>query len=98
MREKLENAFGVAAARFRVLQKSLLLQPKTAEVIVMTVAHLHNFLRKSSTSCSLYTPSGTFDKEDEGGLTAGTYNDVSNGPTSSLIPLRNIPRKITRKR
>lgn len=92
-RRVVENVFGVAAARFRVLRKPLLLQPKTAEVIVMAVAHLHNFLRKSSTSCSLYTPTGTFDREEEGRLIAGTYNDATNGSMSSLLPLRNIPRK-----
>ncbi len=95
-RRVVENVFGVASSRFRVLRKPLLLQPKNVELIVMAVAHLHNFLHRSSTSCSLYTPHGTFDKEEEGKLIPGTYRDTSNEPMSSLLPLRNIPRKSPR--
>nr|CAI5863020.1 unnamed protein product [Callosobruchus analis] len=44
---------------------------KEAEVIVMAVAHLHNFLRRSSTSVILYTPPGTFDYEIDGRVVEG---------------------------
>jgi hypothetical protein len=66
----------------------MLLEPNKAELIVMTVAHLHNFLKNSSTSCSLYTPRGTFDTEIE-----GAYRTINNDPMSSLLPIKNIPRK-----
>nr|CAI5823702.1 unnamed protein product [Callosobruchus analis] len=53
---------------------------------------LHNFLRKSRTSSSRYTPPGTFDSDNDGRIIPGTWRqDIDN--VSSLLPLRNIPRK-----
>jgi hypothetical protein len=92
-RRIVENVFGIASAIFRVLRKPMLLEPNKAELIVMTVAHLHNFLKSSSTSCSLYTPRGTFDTEIEGKVIEGAYRTINNDPMSSLLPIRNIPRK-----
>lgn len=93
-RRIVENTFGICSAIFRVLRKPMLLEPKKAQLIVMTVVHLHNFLRKSSTSQNLYTPTGTFDTEVEGKITPGAYRCVSsNDPMLSLHPLRNIPRR-----
>jgi len=45
-----ENAFGIVSSVFRCLRKPLLLQPEMAEIIVMAIVHLHNFLRKSAAS------------------------------------------------
>lgn len=92
-RRTVENVFGIASAVFRVLRKPMLLEPTKAELVVMTVAHLHNFLRNSSTSSTLYTPGGIFDKEIDGMLVKGTYNTTTNEAMSSLLPIRNIPRK-----
>lgn len=92
-RRVVENVFGITSAVFRVLRKPILLGPEKAELIVMAITHLHNFLRKSSSSRNLYTPSGTFDTEVEGKLVDGTYRTISNESTTSLLPLRNIPRK-----
>lgn len=92
-RRVVENVFGIASAVFRVLRKPMLLGPEKAELIVMAIAHLHNFLRQSTSSCPLYTPNGTFDTEVEGKLVDGTYRTISNESTTSLLPLRNIPRK-----
>lgn len=60
-----ENVFGILSARFRVLRKPLLLDPTKSEKIVAACIHLHNFLRRSSTSRGSYTPTGTFDSEDK---------------------------------
>ncbi|CAK1597687.1 unnamed protein product [Parnassius mnemosyne] len=56
-----ENAFGVMSARFRVLKKPITLQPNKASKVVMACALLHNFLRKSCNSRSIYSPSGYID-------------------------------------
>nr|CAI5849476.1 unnamed protein product [Callosobruchus analis] len=53
---------------------------------------LHNFLRKSRTSSSRYTPPGTFNSDNDGRIIPGTWRqDIDK--VSSLLPLRNIPRK-----
>lgn len=94
-RRIVENVFGIASAVFRVLRKPMLLEPRKAELVIMAVAHLHNFLRESSTSRPLYTPHGTFDREINGKLVEGTYISISNEPMSSLLPFTNIPRRPT---
>lgn len=90
-RRVVENVFGISSAVFRVLRKPMLLEPNKAQLIVLTIAHLHNFLRNSSSSRGLYTPHGTFDEEINGELIEGTYR--INEATSSLIPVRRIPRR-----
>ncbi|KAJ8946642.1 hypothetical protein NQ314_008814 [Rhamnusium bicolor] len=90
-RRTVENIFGIASAVFRVLRKPMLLEPTKAELVVMTLAHLYNLLRNSSSA--LYTPGGIFDKEIDGTLVKGTYNTITNEAMSSLVPIRNIPRK-----
>jgi hypothetical protein len=42
-----ENVFGLASSVFRVLRKPMLLEPEKAQLVVMTIACLHNFLRRS---------------------------------------------------
>lgn len=86
-RRVVENVFGILSAVFRVLRKPMLLEPSKAELVVMAAVHLHNFLRKSPTSAPLYTPQGFFESEDG-------MNDSQS--RSSLLPLRNIPRRPTR--
>lgn len=90
-RRTVENVFGIASAVFRVLRKPMLLEPRKAELVIMAVAHLHNFLGESSTSCALYTPHGTFDTEIDGKLVEGKYKTITIEPMSSLFPIRNIP-------
>lgn len=52
-RRVVENVFGISLSVFRVLRKSILLELEKAEIIVMAVAHLHNFLRKSIHSVNI---------------------------------------------
>lgn len=60
----------------------MLLEPAKAEIIVMTIAHLHNFLRKSSTSSTLYMPREIFDSEIP-------FVVETNETMSSLLPTEN---------
>nr|CAI5861384.1 unnamed protein product [Callosobruchus analis] len=91
-RRVVENVFGIMSSIFRVLRKPMLLNPQKATNIVMACSLLHNFLRKSRTSSSRYTPPGTFDSDNDGRIIPGTWRqDIDN--VSSLLPLRNIPRK-----
>lgn len=45
-RVKVENAFGILAARFRVLFTTIALCPEKTTKIVQACAYLHNFLKK----------------------------------------------------
>lgn len=68
-----ENAFGIMLSVFRVFRAPLLLQPEQAKVITLTCIYLHNFLKKSSSSRSLYAPEGTFDYIENGELREGAW-------------------------
>lgn len=93
-RRVVENVFGILSAVFRVLRKPLLLEPEKAQLIVLTVAHLHNFLRRNKTSRQLYTPPGTFDQETElGMLVEGNWRTTTDKNAASFLPLRNTPRR-----
>ncbi len=63
-RRIVENAFGILSNRFRVFMTPMRLSPEKVETIVLACCTLHNFLRSSSTSRSVYTPLGSFDSED----------------------------------
>lgn len=81
-RQTVENAFGILSAVFRILRKPMLLSPEKAELIVMTVILLHNYLRIHSPNS--YTPAG-IDHEE---------NREDNSMTS-LLPIRQVPRRST---
>lgn len=91
-RRVVENAFGILASVFRVFRKPMLLQPEKASLITMTCVLLHNFLRRSKTSQSVYTPPGTFDNEENGVILPGTWRQ-DHSPMSSLLPMQQVPRK-----
>lgn len=90
-RRTVENVFGISSAVFRVLRKPLLLEPEKAQIVFMAIVHLHNFLRQSKTSKNIYNPPGTFDREDEGQIIHGNWRQADN--STSLLPMRNIPRR-----
>lgn len=89
-RRIVENVFGILSAIFRVLKKPFLLEPQKVTNIIMTCCLLHNFLRRSKQSRSLYNPPGTFDTENEGEVRPGSWRNDPEGHTS-LLSLRNIP-------
>jgi hypothetical protein len=91
-RRVVENVFGITASTFRVLRKPMLLQPQKAKLSVMTIAHLHNFLRRSTHAADAHTPPGTFDHEVDGKLVEGSWRSMERG-NSSLFPIRNMPRR-----
>nr|XP_034178195.1 protein ANTAGONIST OF LIKE HETEROCHROMATIN PROTEIN 1-like [Osmia lignaria] len=90
-RRVVENVFGISSAVFRVLRKPMLLEPGKVQLIVLTVAYLHNFLRRNDNSRSLYSPVGTFDSEQNGVFVEGNWRQETN--PSSLISITNIPRR-----
>jgi hypothetical protein len=92
-RRVVENVFGILSSVFRVLRKPMLLQPETAELIVLATAHLHNFLRRNKRAASAYTPAGTWDSEIDGKFIAGTWRQANNEEMTSFLPLKLVPRK-----
>lgn len=91
MRRVVENTFGIQSSVFRVLRKPMLLQPEKAAVIVASTVYLHNFLRKSKTSASIYTPSQTLDVDENGQFIPSKWRQEQQ--CDSWLPLRRIPRK-----
>ncbi|XP_019698090.1 protein ANTAGONIST OF LIKE HETEROCHROMATIN PROTEIN 1-like [Harpegnathos saltator] len=91
-RSVVENAFGIASSVFRVLQKPMLLEPHKAELIVMAVIYLHNFLRRSKSSTNIYTPPGFLDTDLNGHTILGSWRNDQQG-MESLLPLKNVPCK-----
>lgn len=93
-RRIVENVFGILSCVFRVLRKPMLLAPEKAEKVVLTAVHLHNFLRRSISSTSTYTPPGTFDFEnvETHDLTQGQWR-VEGMPSGTLLRLKRVPKK-----
>lgn len=91
-RRIIENVFGILSSVFRVLRQPLLLKPEKCVTVVQTCTYLHNFLRKSSTSRNVYTPSGSFDEEVNGHVIPGSWRE-DNGNNTSFVPLQNRPRR-----
>jgi hypothetical protein len=71
----------------------MLLEPGNAQLVVMTIACLNNFLRRSPDSAAIYTPPGTFDYEENGRVIEGSWRAMSNENMTSLFPIRKIARK-----
>lgn len=93
-RHVIENVFGIVSVVFRVLRKPLLLEPEHADKVVLACVHLHNFLRRSESSTSSYTPQGTFDYEDAstGAIIPGQWR-VESMPGDTLLRLKRVPKK-----
>lgn len=88
-RRVVENAFGISSSVFRVLRKPMLLEPEKAELIIMCIIMLHNYLRANSKN--LYTPPGSLDHEENGVLTIGSWRNTED--MTSMVPLKNTPRR-----
>lgn len=87
-----ENAFGIITSTFRVLRKPLLLEPNVAQVVVMTIISLHNYLRKSKTSHNIYVPAGSLDSEEQGHIIERRWRRETQN-LSCLNNIRNVPRR-----
>jgi hypothetical protein len=92
-----ENVFGLASSVFRALRKPMLSEPEQAQLIVMTIACSHNFLRRSPDSAAIYTLPGKFDYEENGRVIEGSWRAMSNENMTSIFPIRNIAHKPTLK-
>lgn len=96
-RRVVENTFGVLSAVFRVLRKPLLLQPVNAEKVVLACCYLHNFLQNNKSTKALYSPPGTYDKEDisYGISSPGSWRNEPE-PVETFLNVKRIGRKATR--
>ncbi|CAK1592743.1 unnamed protein product [Parnassius mnemosyne] len=63
-RRIVENSFGILASIFRILHTTINVEMKDVQNIVVACAYLHNFLRRNTRGKALYSPPGTFDRED----------------------------------
>jgi len=68
----------------------VLLEPEKAQLVVMTIACLHNFLRRSHDSAAIYTLPDTFDYEENDRVIEGSWRAMSNENMTSLFPIRKI--------
>lgn len=92
-RRVVENVFGIMTSVFRVFRGAILLEPEKVRDVTMTCVLLHNFLRKSRSSNSIYTPPGIFDTENNDGIVVpGSWRSEQNC-TKSMLPLQRVPRK-----
>lgn len=91
-RRIVENVFGILSARFRVLRKPILLEPEKAEIVVMAISYIHNYLRRHN-SRNTYTPPVFLDNEDEGLVIEGGWRQKAQANQGALLPLRRIPRR-----
>lgn len=89
-RRVVENVFGISSSVFRVLRKVMLLQPESAQLVVMAVVHLHNYFRKHARN--VYTPPESLDSEENGVIREGSWRRDSDN-TTSFLPVRGIPRR-----
>lgn len=88
-RRVVENVFGITSSVFRILRKPIVLEPEKVELVVMTIAYLHNYLRRNARN--IYTPPGSLDKEIDGNVTPGTWRNDNEG--RSMTSLKNVPRR-----
>jgi hypothetical protein len=67
--------FDIISSVFRVMRKPILFEPgKVTNIITLTCVLVHNFLRRSKTSSSKYSPNGIFYIEnEEGQIIPGTW-------------------------
>ena len=85
-----ENAFGIMASRFRILQSAIQLEPKKVEKIILACTALHNYLRRNHEA--LYTPVTSLDRENisDVTVTTGSWRD-----DTQMMALQRLRRNTT---
>lgn len=90
-RRTVENAFGILAARWRILLTTICADPKNVEFMVTAVVCLHNFVMSEESEIApdrrRYCPSHLVDREGIGG-------QVTNGAWRQLLSQTNLFRDI----
>jgi len=92
-RRVVENVFVLSSSVFRVLCKPTRLEPEKAQFVAVTIACLHNFLRRSPDWAAICTPPGTFDYEENGRVIEVSWRGMSNENVTSLFHIRKIACK-----
>lgn len=96
-RRIVENAFGIAASRFRVLLKAIELSPEKTTQVVLAICALHNFLitRKST----VYSSADDFDRDVNGLVSNGAWRNEQqpDGNMLSLQPINRNPSNDAKK-
>lgn len=75
-RRIIENTFGILASRFRILLRTINLNPEKTATIVRTCCHLHNFLRKNKMEIFL-NESFDIENTNTGIIEPGSWKSVN---------------------
>ena len=83
----IENAFGIAATRFRIFHRPIIATEKKVILITKAVVALHNFLMKlnEGTSSYSYCPTSYVDLENAVGTTPGEWRRHAHA--EGLVPI-----------
>ena len=86
-RRVIENAFGIAATRFRIFHRPIIATEKKVILITKAVVALHNFLMKlnEGTSSYSYCPASYVDLENAVGTTPGEWRRHAHA--EGLVPI-----------
>lgn len=82
-RHIVENVFGLLAARFRIFQSSINLDPQNIEKVVMAACALHNFLIEEQSST--YAPSNLLYEENR--IDGSVISVGCDSSDSKMVPL-----------
>ena len=90
-RRIIENTFGIAASRFRILRKPIIAKVDTVVQVTKAVVGLHNFLMSTrlSDDVNSYCPFNYIDQELVNGVQPGQWrNDAA--PIDSFYPIARV--------
>ena len=95
-RRVIENAFGIAAARFRIFRNPIIAKVETVTLVTKAVILLHNFLMKTQCHDDLYNycPPGFVDTECNTRRIPGHWREDVHG-TTGLLPLTGQDKALT---
>lgn len=92
-RRTIENTFGIASARWRILRRPMNLSPEVAVVVVKAICCLHNYMMVRNTAQegqTAYCGDGFADRESASGdIIPGQWRDVVVEDTGT-IPLERL--------
>ena len=82
-RRVVENAFGIAASRFRILRRPIIAKVEKAILITKAIVSLHNFLMSlpANNNNYNYCPSNYVDRESAAGTVPGEWRKYSDNIT-----------------